>query len=161
MTKWAYLAMVRPIIDYGEVVWIKATERLNSVGKLRKVQRADCMLITSAYPSTPTAAIEMLMDIRPIDLHLKEVAVKASTRLKKTGHWQSERTDPSKGWTKSHSDICNKFHTGIKRLQMPMDLGKRTWLLRKNFAVQILERQEAGEKAQLTRDDTFRCYTDG
>ncbi len=161
MARWAYLTMVRPIISYGALVWIKALENMDCVARLRKVQRAACMLTLSAYPSTPTASLEMLLGIRPIDMHLREVAVATSVRLKKTGHWFAGRTNPVNSRSKSHSDICNSLLEEIEVAQMPMDMGRRRWLGEPNFAINIEERQNAVATGQLQTDSTIRCYTDG
>jgi ribonuclease HI len=161
MARWAYLTMVRPVITYAAVVWIKAAENLDSVTRLRKVQRAACMMMLSAYPSTPTASLEMLVGIRPIELHLKEVALSTSVRLKRTGHWQSGMTNPAFGWTKSHSDICNTLQRGVEEIQMPMDMGPKEWLPNPKYGLSILDRQKAVASGQLQKDSVIRCYTDG
>ena len=70
---WIFTAIIRPILAYAAVIWINATNSSTLVAILRKVQRLACITITSAYPSTPTAALEKLLQIPPIDIFLKGI----------------------------------------------------------------------------------------
>jgi hypothetical protein len=61
MVRWIYTAMVRPILSYGALIWVRALHNRTCMAKLRKVQRLACMMITAAYPGSPTAALETLV----------------------------------------------------------------------------------------------------
>ena len=79
-TRWLYTAMVRPMMSYGALVW---SARLSQAAKaeLLKVQRLSLMMITGASRSTPTATLEVICHIMPLDLHLQKVASSTFLRI--------------------------------------------------------------------------------
>jgi len=157
--RWVYTSMVRPFLAYGALCWIKAVESAACEAKLRKMQRIALLQITAAYPSTPTAALEMLTGLRPLHLHLKEMAIMATVRLRRGDHWQLRKTAPHKGWLKTHSDICNQTRLRITALQMPEDETSSSWLDPPIFTVKIPERSEATNREYDS--ETILCHTDG
>jgi len=158
--RWVYTAMVRPLIAYGAICWAKATTTAKCENALRKLQRIALIQITAAYPFSPTAALEMLTGLRPLHLHLQEVAVMASVRLKREGHWQKQRTAFHKnGWQNTHSDFCNRIRERIPALHMPEDESGITWLENQNFSSRIEDRTVAAGRTYT--DDEIICYTDG
>ena len=62
-------------------------------------------MISSAFPSTP--AVEMLLNIMPINEFIQSEAVKGSYRLSRVRFWPA-KTIGSTRKTKSHVDICNE-----------------------------------------------------
>lgn len=160
-SKWLYEAMIRPIITYGCVVWAHAAQSRSAMTKLQRVQRLACMQITSAYPSTPTAALEALLRIKPLEILIMETAVRTADRINLTGVWQKRRTNPHKGITNTHTDFCNNILKKIPLLSAPRDQVKRTWLPRKKYEMIIRERMDAIVSEQELREDTIKCFTDG
>ena len=73
--KWIYLAVVRPVLSYGALVWWNTTKLGNRLNRLTSVQRLACLGIPGAMKSTPQAALEVMLDIMPIELHLKQLAL--------------------------------------------------------------------------------------
>ena len=51
--RWIYTAMIRPVITYACVSWVGGVHKKYLVKKLSKVQRLACLMISSAFPSTP------------------------------------------------------------------------------------------------------------
>ena len=80
-TRYAYMGIIRPSITYGSVVWAKATDQTGVKKKLDSVQRLGLLSIAPVRRSTPTQALEIIYDIKPLDLHVKEMAMKANIRL--------------------------------------------------------------------------------
>ena len=78
MMKWIYTAMVRPIITYACVSWIGGCEKLYLRKKLQKVQRLACIMVSSAFSSTPSGALENLLNIPPIEEFLRAEALRGS-----------------------------------------------------------------------------------
>ena len=77
-------------------------------------------MISSAFPGTPTDALEILLNITPFgEFSLAEV-VRGSYRITVSGLW---RVNPvgSFGKTKSHVDVCNEARRFLPLLQMPAD----------------------------------------
>ena len=67
MMKWIYTAMIRPIMSYACVSWAGGLNKKYLLRKLTKVRRLACLIISSAFPCTPTGALEMWLNITPIE----------------------------------------------------------------------------------------------
>ena len=67
MIKRTYTAMMRPIMSYARVSWAGGLNKNYLVGKLTKVQRLACLMMSSAFPGTPTGALEIVLNITPIE----------------------------------------------------------------------------------------------
>jgi len=84
---WLYTAIVRPALCYGAVVWWTKTNLVTAKAKMQQLQRVACLGVTGAMRSTPTTAIEVLLCIPPLDLFVREWAVRTALRLKSLGLW--------------------------------------------------------------------------
>ena len=104
--------------------------------KLTKVQGLACLMISSAFPDTPTGGLEILLNITPIEEFLLAEAVRGSYGITVGGVWLVNRVG-SFAKTKSHVDVCyevtsaanasgpNKENGGIReKYQMP-NYGKK------------------------------------
>jgi len=69
------------MLTYGCVVWAKAAERKYVKANLNKLQRLGLTSIANVRRSTPTAALEIIYDIPPIHLQIKEKAMNTFLRL--------------------------------------------------------------------------------
>ena len=78
-------------------------------------------MFSSACPGTPTGALEILLNITPIEEFLLAEAVRGSYRITVSGLWHVNRVRCSFGKTKSHIDACNKVRRFLPLLQMPAD----------------------------------------
>jgi len=77
--------MIRPIISYGALVWCKALEKKSHNNLLKQIQNMALSMFTGTMKSTPVASIEILLNVRPIELFLKEKAILTAKRLQMTG----------------------------------------------------------------------------
>ena len=57
MTHWLYIAVIRPIVLYGVVVWWPILNVGTHLKNLRRVQRQACICISEAFSTTPTDAL--------------------------------------------------------------------------------------------------------
>ena len=87
MMKWIYTAMIRPIMSYACVSWAGVLNKKYLVRKLTKAQRRACLMFSSAFPGTPTGALEMLLNITPIEEFLLAKAVRGSYRITVSALW--------------------------------------------------------------------------
>ena len=87
VTSWIYTAVVRPMISYGAIVWVSALRKEKNIKQLTKLQQLACKMITSGIHSTPTAGMEVLLGLIPIEEYIQQIAVMTSNRLTKSGHW--------------------------------------------------------------------------
>jgi len=87
---WLYIREIRPFIFYGALVWWpKVTYKITKI-KLGRIQRMACLAITGAMKSTPTASMEMLLNLTPPDLLIMAEAKMALYRL----HILKQPADP-------------------------------------------------------------------
>ena len=125
MVKWIYTAMIRPIMSYACVSWAGGLNKKYLVRKLTKVQRLACLMISSAFPGTPTGALEIFLNITPIEEFLLAEAVRGSYRITVSGLWHVNPIG-SFGKTKSHVDVCNEARKFLPLMQMPADRIKKS-----------------------------------
>ena len=76
---WLHTAIVRPMLMYGSLVWIKGVKGAVIKKELVKVQRLACLMITRAMRSTPTAGIEAMLGLEPLEITAMESAIATST----------------------------------------------------------------------------------
>ena len=120
MLKWIYTAMIRPIVSYACVSWAGGLNKKNLERKLTKVQRLACLMISSAFPGTPTSALEILLNIIPFEEFLLAEAVRGSYKITVSGLWHVNPIG-SFGKTKSHIGVCNEARIFLPLVQMPAD----------------------------------------
>ena len=92
--------MIRPTMSYARVSWAGGLKKKYLVRKLTMVQRLACLIISSAFPGTPTGALEILLNITPIEKILLAEAVQGSYKITVSGLWHINRVG-SFGKTKS------------------------------------------------------------
>ena len=158
--KWIYTAMVRPIVSYACVSWVSAIEKLYLRNILQRVQRLACLMITSAFPSTPTAAMEVLMNIQPIDEFIRAEAIKGSYRLDQAGHWFAGPVGTS-GNIRSHADVCNNVRKELPLLCMPADKTTKSKVFKRNFECLVFDRKGATEYLHALKESSIKAFTDG
>ena len=86
-------------------------------------------MISSAFPSTPTGALVMLLNIMPINEFIMSEAVKSSYRISRMKFWPA-KTIGSTRKNKSHVGVCNEAKENLPLLSMPADLITKTKVLR-------------------------------
>jgi hypothetical protein len=76
MVHWLYTRVIRPSILRGTLVWWSEVMQKTTKMQLGKIQRIACLAITGAMKLTPTAAMEILLNLTPLDL-----VILAETRM--------------------------------------------------------------------------------
>ena len=160
MMKWIYTAMIRSIMSYACVSSAGGLNKKYLVRKLTKVQRLACLMISSAFPGTPTGALEILLNITPIEEFLLAEAVRGSYRITVSGLWHVNPIG-SFGKTKSHVDVCNEARRFPPLLQMPADRMKKTKVFERNFECQIMDKKNAIRFESVLNQNIVKVYTDG
>ena len=79
LMRWAYLGIVRPMLCYGAMVWGHRATHMEK--QLRRINRMAINTMGIFPRSTPTATLEIMLDIMPLHLFCQQEAMKARVRL--------------------------------------------------------------------------------
>ena len=109
MVYWLYISIVRPILTYGALVWWTATRRATIRKELAGVQRMACIGISGAMRTTPTAGLEMILGLQPLDLFIKKCACMTAVRIRNNGQLSASPSNTS------HANILSEFEGGSGR----------------------------------------------
>ena len=113
-------------------------------------------------PSTPTMGMELITDLRPIDIHLKGLAINSYRRMLKNGYWRpqpGELLSP-----KNHSNIVTKLTRTIPLIKSETDKLTNTDRSERLFTSEIKQREVLNSQIMdpVPQDeDTINVFTDG
>jgi len=79
---WLYTAVIRPMFCYATVIWWSRTTYKTVSRQLEHLQRLACLYISGVVRTTPTAALETVVGIAPLPVHVIQEAMTACNRLK-------------------------------------------------------------------------------
>ena len=131
------------------------------VRKLTKMQRLACLMISSAFPGTSTGALEVLLNITPIEEFLLAEAVRGSYRITVSGLWHVNQVG-SFGKTKNHVNVCNEVRRFLPLLQMSADRIEKTKVFERNFKSQIMDNKKNAIRCEsVLNQSTVKVYTHG
>lgn len=151
---WLYVTVIRPIVAYGSVAWWEKGQQRLAQAKLSSLQRQACLLITGAFRTTPTAAMEALLGLTPLHIYLQGEARWATYRLHQAAV--------------SRPQSCHMEGTALLRdimsrdlLCMPSDVMPRTISHVQTYKITLPTREDwLREERNLVRADVC-LYTDG
>lgn len=150
---WIYNQIIIPRVTYGCITWWHRAEIKSNCAKLNSLQRTALMLVTGAMRTTPTAALEAILNITPLEIKIKVLAVKACARLKAANTWRKD------------SDYFD-MHRGIEKVLDKLendgesDECARTWNNNKKYATVINERNNWSYSLDISNNN-WCWYTDG
>jgi hypothetical protein len=78
---WLYTGIVRPFLTHGSVVWARKTSMARVISKLTKLQRLALVLVAPIRQHTPTAGLELVFGLPPLELHIQFLASSTYGRL--------------------------------------------------------------------------------
>ena len=82
LVRYLWLACIRPVILYGSHVWVKHIGP-DLIAKLKRLNRLAMLGMGHCHKGTPTAALELLLEVPPIHLAAEELAFSASDRIQR------------------------------------------------------------------------------
>ena len=94
-------------------------DKTNLFLEMQKVQRMACLMITGAMPSTPTAGMETLIGLPPIDCYMKKEALAAGLRVINNGYWRTRKGETLS--KKSHAKLIDTWVEKNPELRQPQD----------------------------------------
>ena len=146
-----YKSVVRPILTYAAWIWWKKAEQITTQKKLNKLQRLACLLITGAMKTCPTAAMEVIIGITPLHIHIEAEAARGALK---------HVTLNGEVDTRGHMSILNKI-PNWEYLAHGTDMTLKAYDFDKPFSTTILEREGWSiEKLHIGKNDSV-WYTDG
>ena len=80
LMKWAYEGIVKPMLTYGALVWAHELNTDCLIKKLRKVNRLAINTLCLVPRSTPTRLLEVMLDIMPLHIYCKFIAMSSYYR---------------------------------------------------------------------------------
>lgn len=155
---WIYTTVVRPILAYGCLVWWQKGEVAKVVTQLNHLQRMCLMALTGAFSSTPTAALESLLSIKPLHIYLKQEAQNCAYRLQAVGLWRTIPVDRENSHTRIWKDLIQReiFALAPKDVTLSCSFPYRDYEAIFPFRVEWLSGYMEGRLSQHVS-----CYTDG
>ena len=102
LMKWAYTGIVRPALSYAAMTWAHAIESEDVITQLRRVNRQAMNTIVKVPRSTPTQAMELILDITPLHLRIKKEGLSTYIRLKSQLHLRWEGVYSNLTYSVSH-----------------------------------------------------------
>ena len=145
--KWAYTGIIRPALIYGAIVWANAAQSETYKSKLSTLQRLALRHIAPTRKSTPQAALDLLYDVMPLHLYIKEHAMKSALRIGIKPTWFSFVE-------KGHQELLYES-LPIEIRGVKVDNMVTNLILAQNYEVKI------GKGNDLEQLREWACYTDG
>ena len=155
LMRWAFIGIVRPMLCYGAMIWGHRAPEL--VAKFRRINRMAINTFASFPKSTPTTALEIMLDIKPLHLFCVQEALAARIRL-----------DPvlEFGWdglshTKTHSTSHMKFlQNKLEKYDINPDSTDRCSVMKWSAGFKI-NRESFDGSAKHRQPTQFNVFTDG
>ena len=123
LAKWLYTAVVRPRLAYACVTWAHSVTQIYKLKKLEQINKLASALMTPLRHKTPTAALEIINNLPPLELYLDEMGLSTFCRLK-----LAEKT----GWITAYKKKTKlKFRPHLKH-----------WMTQADEALQHIEDEE-------------------
>ena len=102
LMRWAMEGMVKPMLSYGALVWAHEINTEVLIKKFRKINRLAINTFSLVPRSTPTRLLEVILDVMPLHLWCREIAVKTYFRLYKMLDLKWSGTYKNKTYSTSH-----------------------------------------------------------
>lgn len=148
------MTVIRPMVTYGSVVWWSKARTKLAAAKLSGLQRVASLAVTGAISTTPSVAMEILLDIPPLHIFVEREARLAMYRFYHTA-CQMPKSDIG-GGSGLLPDIMAE-----EVLQMTADIMITRTRYEMPYTVLIYNRDEwVQNQTALTRADSC-WYTDG
>ncbi|CAH2099133.1 unnamed protein product [Euphydryas editha] len=145
---WLYTAVIRPMISYGAVVWWPRTDLITASNKLQRFQRLACLAITGGMRTTPTAAMEAMLNLPALHLFIKQEAASAAVRLKTQNLWKTSRSP--------HAEVLHEVMQKEPSLLAVSDRFPKQFIFDKKYKIQLHEDPHEGINVK-----DLRIFTDG
>lgn len=153
-----YNCIVKPALLYGAVAWIKCLNKVTYLRKLQKIQSQACRLILGVQRSTPVAAMEVILNLRPLELEAETKAILAAGRLRRFQDWRLEEGDTALTTARF---LENKINDRYNTIDLPTTNGKKSMIY--TFFEYKIDPEMRSQHLEVTPPDHdhVHVYTDG
>ena len=79
--KWAFNGIVIPSLSFGSLVWSRVCNDSRIIQKLSRINRLAAACMIPFRKGTPSAALEIILDMPPLDLVIKQKALSSMLRV--------------------------------------------------------------------------------
>ena len=120
------------------------------------------MTLGGSMHSTPTAGMEVMLNIPPLDTFMQMRALNDQLRQEKHNQWRWREGDTP--WNKSHAYLTNTLKNTLKNLIGITENTTKTDRTECLFSTEILNREELQFPKRRPRpytQNTTECFTDG
>ena len=81
LMKWIYTGVIRPKLTYACLIWGNKINTKILRQKLNSLNRLACLLTTNLTRITPQMSLEIILNIEPLEIHIKKLGLIAYKRL--------------------------------------------------------------------------------
>ena len=85
---WIYKTIIIPFLSYGSIVWATNLTK-TQIARITHIHTLAQHMITRCKTSTPKVLLDLLLNMKPLELKLEELAMKRALTLKTEGHWNN------------------------------------------------------------------------
>jgi hypothetical protein len=153
MIHWIYTAVVRPMMTYASFVWWPKLEQKMAQQTLAKIQRLATLSMTGCKRSSPSIALDILLDLPPLhEFVIKEAALESYRLL--------SEINPKPGDYRGHLQIYEKFKDlADSKVASDQILGRYEFEM--PFEIIFPEREDWHKDKIPVKKSTKLFFTDG
>ena len=155
LMRWAYLGIVRPMLTYGAMIW--GHRAPFHIDRLRRINRMAINTFANFPRSTPTTALEIMLDIQPLHLFCMQEGLAARSRLNNVVGIDWPGTTEKKTHNISHLHHWNKLLTSSN---INLNNCDRCSLVQRNVGFYVNKESFSGD-AKHRQPTQYNIYTDG
>lgn len=150
LMRWAYTGIIRPMITYGAIVWANKAPLYRT--QFARIQRLAMMSLAHFRKGTPTAGLDVICGLPPLDIFVGGEAAKAAKRIQKRNRpkWDGIGAGNKRGhlrWIRNNYEIEGG----------DIDVATPKFQWGNNFSIDY---DSFGKGEPLAFPD-LGCYTDG
>ena len=112
LMKWIYTGVIRPKLTYACLIWGQKINTMILLQKLNSLNRLACLLTTNLTRTTPQMSLEIILNLEPLDIHIKKLGLTAYKRLESKLDKVACCTDPNKShlqyWAQDLHSVITK-----------------------------------------------------
>ena len=114
MGRWLYLSVVRPALTYGALVWSRVCRFEGVRRQLERLNRLALLTLGHFRRSTPTAGLEVLSYIPPLDISIKGEAAMGAYRTREHQIWPTNKTSGTVKSKEGHRKTCQTYLNALE-----------------------------------------------